>query len=218
MPKKSTNEWATLLNALVPKGHRWNDFWHLCSVFMDYVFGDKFESPKHCLVYIMYHSNWIDTNIDEYNNFTNEELAEITNRNLKLNINQEDVYDMLGTSRNTYKKNFAKYLDIPKQPKVGDVLLIILNKWYDSKRKIMRPISKKELASLKGMYHKKIAEMFVEVPQARAYFEHNDLTYENVKQFPPRLIEYFFEEIGEPERFDELVKQINKKDDLDFNQ
>lgn len=211
MPKKKLKDWEVLLKALFPQGHRWVDFWHLFSVILDFVFGDKFESPKHCLVYIMYHANWIDTNIDEYYNLTNKELADITDRNLKLKINQEAIYTLLGTSKNTFKKNFASYLDIPKQPRIGELFLIIFNKWQDSERKLAQPISKKDMSNLDGLYHKKIAKMFVNVPQAQDYLEQNDLSYDKVKLFPPRLVECFFEEIGEPERFEQLVKQIKKR-------
>jgi hypothetical protein len=217
MPKKKTNDWEVLHKAFFPKGHRWKSIWHLFSVILDYAFSDKFESPKQCLIYVMYHSNWINTNQEVYDNFSNKQLADITDRHLKIRLDQETIYALLGTSRNTFKKNFSNYLDIPKHPRVGELVLIFLNKWQDSNNKLFKPISKQELAHLEGLYPKKIAKMFVEVPQVKHYFEVSNVSYLDVKRFPPRLIEYFFEEIGEPERFEELVKIINDRDDLEFN-
>ena len=217
MPRKKLKDWEVLLKALCAQGHRWEDIWHLLGVVLAYVFSDRFKSPRRWLVYIMYYANWLDLKQTSYNNLTDKDLADITDCNLKLTVNQEAVHSLLGTSANTYKKNFANYLNIPKQPKVGTLLLIVLNKWQDSERKLAKPITQKQLASLDGMYHKKIAKMFVEVPQAQNYLKDNKLPFKKVRHFPPRLIEYFFEEIGEPERFNELVKQIRKNKDLDIN-
>ena len=49
------------------------------------------------------------------------------------------------------------------------------------------------------------------VPQIEDYLETIGLSIEDVREFPPRLIELFFEEIGEPERYKELVELLSQE-------
>ncbi|MCK8482073.1 hypothetical protein [Psychroserpens algicola] len=217
MPKQSNNEWAELLKAIVPKGHRWKDLWHLCGVVMAGVFSDGFRSRRRWLVYVMYHANWLDLRETPYTSLSNEALASIVDAHLTGRIRKADIYSLLRTSPNTFKKNYADYLKLPKQPKLGFLILTLVTKWQDSKGELWQPISKQDLANLEGLYPKKIASMFVHVPQAQDYFDSIGASYPEVKAFPPLLVEQFFEEIGEPERFDALVKQLAEKEDQDFN-
>ncbi|OIQ24108.1 hypothetical protein [Lacinutrix sp. MedPE-SW] len=213
MPKEKLNQWAELLMAITPKGHKWKDFWHLCNVLTGYLCSDSFKSSRRWLVYVMHISNWIDLKETPYKTLTNQDLANLFDSNVNIKISQEEIYSLFNTTRNTFKKNFKNYLELPKEAKMGKILLAYITKWQDSRHYLVEPISKQQLADLSGLYHKKIATMFVEIPQAQDYFETVELPYEKIKQFPPRLVEIFFEEIGEPERIDELISIIKLNED-----
>ncbi|UAB74329.1 hypothetical protein [Mesoflavibacter sp. SCSIO 43206] len=212
MPKRNNVKWTELLVAITPKGHRWKNVWHLLNVVFSYLFSDGFKSSRRWLVYIMYLSNWVDLKKRPYFTLSNQDLADIVDDHLKLTLSQEEVYRLFNTTRHTYKKNFSNYLDLSIKPKIGEIILVYITKWQDSNQNLSKPITKKQLAQMSGLYHKKLAYMFIEVPQAKDYFYSTKLSYENIKQFPPRLVECFFEEIGEPERFEELILLLKKEE------
>jgi hypothetical protein len=55
------------------------------------------------------------------------------------------------------------------------------------------------------MHHKKLSFQIKETPTLKAFLINSRLTYDEIKGFPPAIVEDYFEEIGEPERYQELV-------------
>lgn len=156
----------------------------------------------------MYMSNWIEISPERpHKSITIEEIAETIDEYIPDVVQYEFIYKLFGTSRNTFKKKYARFLNLPKDPTTGDVI-IAMGKWTDSKWQILHPITKKDIASLKGMHHKKLNDQINEIPELIEFLELSNLTYKNIKGFPPYLVEQYFEEIGEPERYEELVESL----------
>ncbi|GAB4163646.1 MAG: hypothetical protein Tsb0033_24300 [Winogradskyella sp.] len=213
MAVTAKNEWKDLLQSLLPSGHRWRNKEHFFLTLTSYLFSDDFKSLRRWLVYIMHHANWLDLRERPYTMLSDQELADITDQHIPNKYDKESMYELFGTNRNTFKKNYAKYLQI-KQPTIGQVMLALFNQWRDTNQELSEPIKKKDISRLQGFYPKKIATMLPVVPQVEDYLETIGLSYEEVREFPPRLIETFFEEIGEPERYKELVEILNQDQEV----
>ncbi|MFC0604956.1 hypothetical protein [Winogradskyella pulchriflava] len=212
MSVTNNNEWKDLVQSLLPTGHRWKNGTHFFLVLSSYLLSDDFKSSRRWLVYVMHHANWLNLRDTPYNTLSDQSLADITDRHIPNKFDKESIYKLFGTNRNTFKKNYAKYLQI-KQPTIGQIMLALFNQWRDSNQELSEPIKKKDISKLQGFYPKKTAKMLVVVPQLEDYLETIGLSYEEVREFPPRLIETFFEEIGEPERYKELVEILSQDEE-----
>ncbi|MEY8847637.1 hypothetical protein AB9K26_02415 [Psychroserpens sp. XS_ASV72] len=212
MAVTTKNEWRDLLQSLVQSGHRWRCKEHFFLTLTSYHLSDDFKSLRRWLVYIMHHANWLNLKETPYITLSDQMLADFTDQHMPSTYDKESMYELFGTNRNTFKKNYAKYLQI-KQPTIGQVMLAMFNQWRDTNQELSEPIKKKDISRLQGFYPKKTARMFVEVPQVQDYLETIGLSYEKAREFPPRLIEIVFEEIGEPERYKELVAILNQDEE-----
>lgn len=212
MAVTTKNEWKDLLQSLLQSGHRWRSKEHFFLTLTSYLLSDDFRSLRRWLVYIMHHANWLNLKETPYKTLSDQMLADITDKHIPNTYDKESMYELFGTNRNTFKKNYAKYLQI-KQPTIGQIMLAMFNQWRDTNQELSEPIKKKDISRLQGFYPKKTAKMFVEVPQVQDYLETTGLSYEQVREFPPRLIETFFEEIGEPERYKELIEILNREEE-----
>ena len=206
MPKRQVTTLKELERLLWQPGNRWKNRGHMLSVFVcGGLFGEYFNSTRNALIYGMYMSNWIDISPERpHKTITINEIADVIDEYIPDIIANEKIYKFFNTSRNTFKSKYARFLNLPTNPTTGD-LLIALDKWTDKKWQVLHPIKKKDIASLEGMHHKKLSEQIIEVPQLKKFLEASNLTYKDIKGFPPYLVKNYFEEIGEPEKFQELV-------------
>lgn len=211
MPKRQGTTLPELERLLCQPGHKWKNRGHMLSVFLcGAVFGEHFHSTRNALIYMMHMSNWIEIGpLKPHKTITIQEIAKTIDLFIPDIVDYEIVYKLFGTSRNTFKNKYDKYLNLPKNPTTGDII-IAMYKWTDKKWQIIHPIKKKDIAALKGMHHKKLSEQINEIPQLKHFLEISNLTYKQIKGFPPYLVEEYFEEIGEPEKYQELVEYLGR--------
>jgi hypothetical protein len=210
VPKRKGTTLLELEKLLWQPGNRWENRGHMLSVFICGVFfREYFNSTRNALIYGMYMSNWIDISPERpHKTITIEEIANKIDEYIPDIVANEYIYKLFKTSRNTFKSNYARFLNLPKNPTTGNVIMA-MHKWTDKKWQILHPITKKDIASLKGMHHKKVSFQINEVPQLKEFLEISNLTYKKIKGFPPYLVEQYFEEIGEPEKYQELVALLS---------
>ncbi|WP_152611509.1 hypothetical protein [Psychroserpens damuponensis] len=209
MPKRNQLTIVEFEQVLMQPGHRWKNRGQMLSVFIcGGVFGDKFNSTRNALIYAMYKSNWLDISPDRpHKTITIEEISNKLDEYIPDIIDNELVYKFFGTSRNTFKNKYQKFLNLPKYPTMGDVI-IAMDKWTDKKWQILHPIKQKHIAMLPGMHHKKLSYQIKHIPQLQEFLKISNLTYSEIRGFPPYLVENYFEEIGMPEKYVELVEII----------
>lgn len=103
----------------------------------------------------MYMSNWIEISPERpHKSITIEEIAKIIDTYIPDKADYNTIYKLFGTTCNTFKNKYARFLNLPKNPTIGDVI-IAMDKWTDDKWQILHPIKQKDIAALKGMHHKK---------------------------------------------------------------
>ncbi|WP_243471562.1 hypothetical protein [Winogradskyella sp. MH6] len=206
MPKRKHLSLKEFEQVLLQPGHRWKNRGHMLSVFvLGAVFGDSFNSTRNALIYAMYMSNWLVISPDRpHKLITIQEIANKLDKYIPDVIDNELIYKFFGTSRNTFKCKYQKFLNLPKNPTMGDVL-IAMNRWTDKKWKILHPIKKQDLARLPGMHHKKLSFQIKETPELKEFLRLSNLSYSKIRGFPPYIVEQYFEEIGEPEQYQNLV-------------
>lgn len=211
MPKRHGTTLLELERLLWQPGNRWENRGHMLSVFVcGALFGEYFNSTRNALIYAMYMSNWIDISPERpHKTITIEEIADTIDKYIPDIIAYEYIYKLFKTSRNTFKNKYARFLGLPKNPTTRD-LLLAMDKWTDKKWQILQPITKKNIASLDGMHHKKLSKQINEIPQLKKFLEISNLTYKDINGFPPYLVEQYFEEIGEPEKYQELIINLSK--------
>ena len=206
VPKRKHLSLKEFEQVLLQPGHRWKNREHMLSVFLlGVVFGDSFNSTRNALIYAMYMSNWLVISPNRpHKSISIEEIAQTIDKFVPEIVDNEYVYKFFGTTRNTFKSKYQKYLDLPKEPTMGDVI-IAMSKWTDKKWKILHPIKKKDLARLPGMHHKKLSFQIKETPEFKEFLSVSNLSYSKIRGFPPYIVEQYFEEIGEPEQYQSLV-------------
>lgn len=210
VPKRNQLTLVEFEQVLMQPGHRWKNRGQMLSVFIcGGLFGDHFNSTRNALIYAMYKSNWLDISPDRpHKLITIQEIANKLDKYIPDVIDNELIYKFFGTSRNTFKSKYQKFLNLPKNPTIGDVL-IAMDTWTDKKWQILHPIKQKDIAKLPGMHHKKLSFQIRETPQLQEFLQISNLTYAQIRGFPPYLVEQYFEEIGEPDRYQELVRLLS---------
>lgn len=174
------------------------------------LFQTNFNSTRNAVIYGMYMSNWIEISPDRpHKQITIEEIAETIDKYIPDIAYYNAIYKLFGTSGNTFKDKYARFLKLPKDPTIGDVI-IAMDKWTDSKWQILSPIKQKDIAALPGMHHKKLKYQISETPKLQEFLKVSGLTYSDIRGFPPYLVQDYFEEIGEPEKYKKLVENLKK--------
>jgi hypothetical protein len=143
MPKRKGTSLLEFEQALMQPGHKWKNRLQMLSVF----FGAGFKSTRNSIVFAMYMSNWIEISPSKpHKSITLEDIATTLDKFVTDIVDKKSIYNLFGTSPNTFKAKYKRYLNLPEDPTIGQVILA-MDKWTDKKWEIMHPIKKKDIAT-----------------------------------------------------------------------
>lgn len=170
----------------------------LLGVILNYILYNRLSLERYIL-FIYHHLGWIKLNHKKSNNYTTRDLIIIFIRNNRdIKLTEENLFDIIGTSRQTFKKNFPYLLH--KEKKLNLINLArFFNLWTGYNWKRIQAVPKGKIDSLETYYPKKIVSIAnsTKIKKQLKEFGYNEDGLP--RKIPPTIAQSIFERGIDPE-------------------
>lgn len=152
----------------------------------------KIRSEIRYVIFVFHHLGWISLKRKPSINYTSNDLLLIfIKKHANTVFTEEEVFEMIGISRNTFKKNYPKTLN--SEGKITLLKLVkFLNKWTDNDWRRVKAIPKGTIDKLEGFYPRKTSKTSNSIPinEALKGFGYNRDSLP--RKIPPVIVQMIF--------------------------